>query len=189
MAETNITKIEPMNLSIEASSMRAPNNFVDNLSKNVKFDALSNIQNSKSPGFNFTQEQVQLAQQMSNLMQQQLKQAPQVSQPTQMSQPTKSILKDNKMMGGNVEPPVSVTVSNTNVPDVTPVQVSTDYYSLFGFQLSKMTVYIIIGFIVVIVAYLIYSKWFSAPKEEKKKKKKQAEVSYQEQEKISQDEE
>jgi hypothetical protein len=57
-----------------------------------------------------------------------------------------------------------------------------DYYSVFGFQLSKTTVYIIIAFILCIAAYYIYSKWYSGSTGEKKKKKRPQEVSYQQQE-------
>lgn len=193
MAEANISKIEPINIANDVNQLRIPNNLVDNISKNVKFNELNNnVQNMGPPTINFTPEQIQIAQQMSNMMHQQIKQV-QMQQPSRPSQSfqqlahqvpvQKSILKDIKTenIGNNTVVPDAVLDSLT-LPG------SVDYYTLFGFQLSKTTVYILIGFILIIVAYIIYSKWFSTPKEEKKKKKKQTEVSYQEQEKVNQEE-
>ncbi|ARF09211.1 hypothetical protein Catovirus_2_160 [Catovirus CTV1] len=94
----------------------------------------------------------------------------------------KSILKENIKMP---------TPQNTVAPPPVAEAVSTvlgDYYSIFGFQLSKTTIYIFIAFVALVVAYIIYSKWFSSPPEEKKKKKKNSEVSFKEQEKTTQDE-
>ena len=171
MAEPNITKIEPMNLA-------------ENLTKNVKFNELANnMLNGKQP--NFTPEQIQIAQQMSNIMQQHLKQPP--MQTPQMQAPPMQA-PPMQIPKGILKEPMSHTV-DTTVPIAENIITATsgDYFSLFGFQLSKMTVYIIIALILFIVVYFIYSKWFSGPKEEKKKKKKQNEVSYQEQEKINQE--
>ena len=56
---------------------------------------------------------------------------------------------------------------------------SSDYYSLFGFQLSKTTVYIIIAFIAIIIIYYLY-KYFTSPGTKNKPKRKQ-EVSFNDQ--------
>lgn len=154
-------------------------NLGDNIAKNVKFNEITNMRN---PNFN----PEQLTQQMNNVIQQQFKQNSGPSNPqVNMAPQSKGILKENfKMPNSNPSPTPANTVGGTDVSSG-----SGDYYSIFGFQLSKTTLYILIGFIVVIVAYIIYSKWFSAPKEDKKKKKKNSEVSYQEQEKAVQEEE
>jgi hypothetical protein len=182
MAETTINKLEIPNVE------KIVNNIGENLVKNVKFNELT------KNGFNLTPEQMQIAQQMTNIMQQQFKSnnntlnqntvPPQnmAQQNLQSSQPNlqpKSILKDTKIQ----------TPNEINI-NVTEPQLTSDYYSLFGFQLSKTTIYIIIGFIIIAVIYFLYIKLFSYTKEDtnkKKKKKQDNEVSYEEQEKLNKD--
>lgn len=69
---------------------------------------------------------------------------------------------------------VAASIIPTDVPDLS------SYFSIFGFQISRTTIYILIGFIVLLVGYIIYSKFFS--KSEEKKKKKKTQVSYKSQE-------
>lgn len=76
----------------------------------------------------------------------------------------------------NAGAPMRDPVVQNPVPEV---PVSSDYYSIFGFQLSKTTVYIIIAFIVIIALYYLY-KYFTSGSS-KNKKKREPEVSYEKQ--------
>lgn len=58
---------------------------------------------------------------------------------------------------------------------------SSDFYSIFGFQLSKTTVYIIIAFIAIIVIYYIYKYFTSSSSPDKDKKKRKPEVTFDQQ--------
>lgn len=58
---------------------------------------------------------------------------------------------------------------------------SSDFYSIFGFQLSKTTVYIIIGFVAIIAIYYIYKYFMSSSTTDKDSKKRKPEVSYDQQ--------
>lgn len=139
-------------------------NLADNISKNVKFNEiqLTNDVGQKTQ-LNFTQEQLNLAKQMSNYVNQhnQAQQIQKIKEPIQNAQ--------------NI-----VTPQNDIAKLTSGIQLS-DYYSLFGFQLSKTTVYIFIGFVIILTAYLIYTKMYSKVNN---KKKRQKEVSYDDQEKL-----
>ncbi len=66
------------------------------------------------------------------------------------------------MTQNNVAPPV--------ITDNIEIATALDYYSILGFQLSKTTIYIFIGFVLIVVIYILYSKFFSGEKPKKKKK-------------------
>jgi len=63
------------------------------------------------------------------------------------------------------------------------IALNSDYYSIFGFQLSKTTIYLVVIFIVLIVIYYIY-KYFTSSASTQKNKRKQ-EVSFDQQSKSS----
>lgn len=68
----------------------------------------------------------------------------------------------------------TITLKNDNNGSIS---LSTgDFYSIFGFQLSKTTVYIIIGFVIILLIYYIYKYFMSSS--DKDKKKRPVEVSY-----------
>ena len=177
------------------AEVSGPNNInlVDNI-KNVKFNGVNNepsyiladktsTQNIKPPQYNFTPEQIRIAQQMTNMINQTRQQQfqpqqsqsqqsqPQQFQPQQsQSQPQKGILKD-----------YTRPIESIATPDLTPqLPQSNDFYSIFGFQISKTTIYILIAFIIIVVVYIIYSKWTAVPKD-KKKRRREPEVTYQDQ--------
>lgn len=64
-----------------------------------------------------------------------------------------------------------------------------DCYSLFGFQLSKTTIYLFIAFILCVVAYFVYNRFYPSPTNDKKKKKRVQEVVFQQTNKENNDEE
>lgn len=160
----------------------------------------SEIQNQlKQLPFQLTGEQIQLAQQMSNLMAQQLtKPMPQQStqqnlqqlpkpvaqsapqpMPQQMAQQfTKQVSQQAQNIvkqPSQVETQQKVELPQINIMDP-------NYYTLFGFSLSKTTIYIIIAFVIVAAIYYIYTQFFASDTKIEKKKPRQPEVSYQDQE-------
>ncbi len=140
-------------------------NLADNISKNVKFNEiqLTNDVGQKTQ-LNFTQEQLNLAKQMSNYVNQH-------NQTQQIQQKIKEPIQNAQ----------NIVTPQNDIAKLTPGIQLSDYYSLFGFQLSKTTVYIFIGFIIILTAYLIYTKMYSKINN---KKKRQKEVSYDDQEKL-----
>ena len=87
------------------------------------------------------------------------------------------------LSNGPKRPNIENNVNNAN--DIQPqanVDVpSSDFYSIFGFQLSKMTVYIIIAFIAIIAIYYVYKYFTSSSAPDKDKRKRKPEVSYDQQ--------
>jgi hypothetical protein len=88
--------------------------------------------------------------------------------------------------GGSKSANSNVDVSNSSCADSNGASnhcanASSDFYTIFGFQLSKTTVYIIIAFIAIIVMYYIYKYFTSSSQDDKDKRKRKPEVSYDEQ--------
>jgi len=102
-----------------------------------------------------------------------------VAQPQQINRP--QMMNVGMNMGGGPKQATMMQHAPVQItpPSIDPVDASS-YFSIFGFQLSRTTIYILIAFVVLIVGYIIYSKFFS--KTEEKKKKKKSQVSFKSQE-------
>lgn len=104
---------------------------------------------------------------------------PQVIQnPPSMRMPANIVRPQQQIVQNHLPPNIIPTaLQNPELPDVSDLS---SYFSIFGFQISRTTIYILIGFIVLLIGYFIYSKFFS--KTEEKKKKKKSQVSFKSQE-------
>ena len=90
----------------------------------------------------------------------------------QIVQPTVQQLVQQPVNQPPTDPP---SVQHTNgLQDGGLVNTNTsDYYTLFGYSLSKTTIYIIVGFVVILVGYYLYQKFYPKPVTEKKKRKQE----------------
>lgn len=93
--------------------------------------------------------------------------SPNVARPQVAVQHPQQIIQNN----------IPQNIVSPDLPDVVDIS---SYFSIFGFQISRTTIYILIGFVVLLIGYFIYSKFFS--KTEEKKKKKKSQVSFKSQE-------
>lgn len=97
---------------------------------------------------------------------------PSMRMPANVVRPPQQIVQNH--LPQNIIPTVLQNPELQNTSDLS------SYFSIFGFQISRTTIYILIGFIVLLIGYFIYSKFFS--KTEEKKKKKKSQVSFKSQE-------
>lgn len=151
---TNITSNVPSNVTSNVPS-NLPSNLPTNLPTNVPVNISRTVRSVPRP----------LNQIPRNLAQRGTPNGVSTSSNTTGGKNIRSILKNT---GG-------ATVPDTQVTDTVT---SSDFYSIFGFQLSKTTVYLIIGFIILVVAYYLY-KYFTAS--DSKDKKRKQNVSYDQQ--------
>ncbi|AYV83558.1 MAG: hypothetical protein Hyperionvirus8_42 [Hyperionvirus sp.] len=98
--------------------------------------------------------------------------------------PSVPVLQKMNQIPKNLSGSVAKGKGGVRRPEVPAVAVAAvaaaDYYSIFGFQLSKTTVYIIIAFVVVIGIYYLY-KYFASSKEKGPRFKRKPVVSFRQQ--------
>lgn len=77
---------------------------------------------------------------------------------------------ENKSSVGNPAPKVMQPVSsNTSGP--TPAKSGSGYVNLFGTQLKKTYLYVLVALVVLVVAYFLYKKLYGDSKKGKKRSK------------------
>jgi preprotein translocase subunit SecG len=172
----NVPKIVAFNMNdLQNNSIEQP--FEQSNIQNVPFSALVNEVNGKQRAPTFRNQQSILRQH---------RQVPQLSAPSNNASNANHVAAN--------APSIALTVQGSGTGEgvtaaVNIEQVSTDLggYTIFGIHLSRTTVYIIVAFIIAIICYYVYTKYYCSNenKSDKKKKKRNQEVSYKEQETLN----
>lgn len=161
------------------------------INKNVTFDDLTNqeqliiqqmnnMQNNSQQSIiqPFEQPQMHSTNQQPSVQQPSVQQ-PQIQQPLIQQSQVQQSIQQQPIQQPQVQQAIQQSIQQQPIQQQTIIdqsipQVNTEsstvsipnndlnkYFSVFGFQLSRMTIYLLIGFIVIVVGYIIYSKWSS----------------------------
>ena len=92
--------------------------------------------------------------------------------PVPVPVPVKGINQIPKNLSNTSNVEVKSEVKSQVKSEVNIVDMSGDYYNIFGMQLSKTTIYCIIAFVAIIILYYVY-KYFTSSSNKNKTKRKQ----------------